>query len=171
MQVMDVITEYKLTGRKKKYKQPKEPITKPDVLSEFARSLYKQDINVYESVYLIALDRGNQVNGYMKLSQGTRSAALVDIGLMGKFIIGTLCAGVALVHNHPSGKLEFSKEDINMTQSIANLAEVLTVQLIDSIIVTDTGFLSMAQENNLHTMKSKAKELVKSINGATNAVI
>ena len=46
MQVMDVITEYKLTGRKKKYKQPKEPITKPDVLSVFARSLYKQDINV-----------------------------------------------------------------------------------------------------------------------------
>lgn len=164
MKVMDIITEYKITGHKKKYKEPKSGIKQPSILAKFARSLYKGDINVYESCYLICFDPSNNINGYIKVSQGARNAALVDIGLVGKFMIDTLCIGIAIVHNHPSGKTVFSEEDKNLARKIANLSEMLSVNLLDSMVVTDDDYCSMMEEGILSRMKSDAKRLIQSFN-------
>jgi DNA repair protein RadC len=52
-------------------------------------------------------------------------------------------AGVVLVHNHPSGNLEPSDEDIAITKRIADAGDLLGINLVDHIIVSDKEFRVM----------------------------
>jgi DNA repair protein RadC len=58
-------------------------------------------------------------------------------------------ASVICVHNHPSGSLEPSPQDIAITKQLAEAGLLLGIQLIDHIIVTKNGFLSMKERGLL----------------------
>jgi len=51
------------------------------------------------------------------------------------------------VHNHPSGILLPSKNDINTTKILINAGEILGIKLIDHLIVTEKGFYSILQKS------------------------
>lgn len=52
-------------------------------------------------------------------------------------------------HNHPSGQLEPSREDINMTNNLKELGDIMNCNFIDSIIAADDGYYSFAEECKL----------------------
>jgi len=54
---------------------------------------------------------------------------------------------IILVHNHPSGILLPSKNDINTTKILINAGEILGIKLIDHLIVTEKGFYSILQKS------------------------
>ena len=54
-----------------------------------------------------------------------------------------------LVHNHPSGSLEPSRDDLDFTRSIARAAELMGVGLTDHLIVSPRGFLSLKERGVL----------------------
>lgn len=72
---------------------------------EFARKLWKSDIALYESSFILLLDNKNEVFGWSKISQGGVSRTVVDVRLIAKYAIDTFATGVILLHNHPSGNL------------------------------------------------------------------
>jgi DNA repair protein RadC len=54
-----------------------------------------------------------------------------------------------LVHNHPSGSLEPSRDDLDFTRSIARAAELIGVGLTDHLIVSPRGYLSLKERGVL----------------------
>lgn len=52
-------------------------------------------------------------------------------------------AAIAVAHNHPSGKLMASREDIAMTHTLKKAGEFLGIPLLQHLIVTTTDFLEM----------------------------
>lgn len=54
-------------------------------------------------------------------------------------------ASVILIHNHPSGTLEPSREDLVVTEQIRNAGEILGIRVLDHIIVTKDGYLSLKE--------------------------
>lgn len=86
------------------------------------------------------------------------SVQLINTGLAQQFVIHmktALCAGVLcaspyiLAHNHPSGNMVASSSDNAITSKLKKACEILDITLLDHIILSDTGYLSYADEGML----------------------
>ncbi len=92
---------------------------------------------------VIALSTSGRVKRVKTMTEGTLSASLVDARAVFKFAILEEAASVIVVHNHPSGKLDPSKEDIQITKDLVYSGEFLDIPVHDHIIVGPGGYLSM----------------------------
>ncbi len=92
---------------------------------------------------VIALSTSGRVKRVKTMTEGTLSASLVDARAVFKFAILEDAASVIVVHNHPSGKLDPSKEDIQITKDLVYSGEFLEIPVHDHIIVGPGGYLSM----------------------------
>ncbi len=92
---------------------------------------------------VIALSTSGKVKRVKTMTEGTLSASLVDARAVFKFAILEDAASIIVVHNHPSGKLDPSKEDIQITKDLVYSGEFLDIPLHDHLIVGATGYLSM----------------------------
>ena len=136
--------EYSITARKQTFKT--EKIVSSEDSYKFARNFYHEDILIYESAFIILLNSANNTIGYAKISQGGICSTQIDIRLVAKYAIDSLSSGVIFVHNHPSGNLKPSCEDEIMTKRIKEALSLFGVRFLDSIIISDTGYLSMNDE-------------------------
>ncbi|MBR6641010.1 MAG: JAB domain-containing protein, partial [Clostridia bacterium] len=113
------------------------------------RNFYFDDINIYESFFIILLNRANKVIGWAKISQGGVCNTIVDKKIICKYAIDTLANGVILVHNHPSGSLIPSREDMQITADVQQALKTLDVKVLDHIILTEKSFYSFSDEGTL----------------------
>lgn len=116
---------------------------------EVARNFYFDDINIYESFFIILLNRANKFIGWAKISQGGVCNTIVDKKIICKYAIDTLANGVILVHNHPSGSLIPSREDMQITADVQQALITLDVKVLDHIILTEESFYSFSDEGTL----------------------
>jgi DNA repair protein RadC len=116
---------------------------------KYSKNFYSDDINIYESFFLILLNRGKTTNGYVKISQGGTVGTVVDIKIVCYYAIIALADSVVLVHNHPSGNRNFSQQDIDISLKIKEALKFHDVSLIDHIVITHDSYNSMADEGNL----------------------
>ena len=113
------------------------------------RDLWSDDISVFESFYILTLDRANNVIGSSKISQGGISGTVADVRLIAFIAINTLASGVILAHNHPSGQLRPSEADLQLTKKIQNALTLLDVQVLDHIILCPSGYYSFVDDGKL----------------------
>ena len=117
-------------------------IKSPEDSYEFSKKFYFDDINIYESVFIILVNRRMNTIGYAKISQGGISGSVVDIRIICKYSIESLCSGVILVHNHPSGILRPSKQDEEVALNLKKALSMFDIKLIDSLIISDSDYYS-----------------------------
>lgn len=111
----------------------------------FIKEFYGSDIRIVESFYLLLLNRANITTGFVKISQGGTASTIVDIKLIAKYAVDSLCSAVILAHNHPSGNIEASDADIKMTERVKKALELFEIRTLDHIILADDGtFTSLA---------------------------
>lgn len=115
----------------------------------FARQFYFDDIDIYESFFIIPLNAGNKTIGWAKISQGGLTSCIVDPRIVFKYAIEALAASVVLVHNHPSGNLNPSDQDRKLTRQIKEGAKFLDIQVLDHLILNDTDYYSLADNGLL----------------------
>lgn len=63
--------------------------------------------------------------------------------------ISCRASAIVLVHNHPSGDPEPSIQDVQLTQQLLQAGELLCIRVLDHLVVTETGFVSMMQRRML----------------------
>lgn len=136
--------EYKLKATRQDFNRAK--ITSSEDAANYARQFYHDDIIIYESVFIIMMNRQNNTCGYAKISQGGIAGTVVDIRLVLKYAIDNLASSVILVHNHPSGNLSPSPQDIQIAKKLRDAARFMDIVLLDSIIITEDGHSSLADE-------------------------
>jgi len=84
-----------------------------------------------------------------QVSKGGLTATIVDVRLLFKSALELAAIGVIVCHNHPSGKLQPSNADKQITQKIKNAGETLDIKLLDHLIVTEKDYFSFADESLL----------------------
>lgn len=136
--------EYTLKAEKRDFSITK--ISSSKDAETFVRNFYYDDINIYESAFIIMMNRANNAIGYAKISQGGICGTLVDIRIVCKYAIESLATSIIFVHNHPSGNLTPSFEDRKLVKKLCDALGVLDIKLHDSIIISDSGYLSMTDE-------------------------
>ena len=98
----------------------------------------------YEEFWILFLNRSNRVINRMKLSQGGISGTVTDVRLVLKKAIEYLASGIILCHNHPSGNLNPSESDSNITRKIKEAGNLMDIQLLDHLIISDKDYYSFA---------------------------
>ena len=95
-----------------------------------------------EHLLAIYLDVKNREISREVISIGTLTANLVHPREIFEPAIRQLAAGIIIVHNHPSGESEPSKEDIEVTKQLQKAGKLIGISIIDHIIVTKDSFYS-----------------------------
>jgi DNA repair protein RadC len=99
---------------------------------------------LHEEFWILFLNRSNRVINRMKLSQGGISGTVTDVRLAMKRAIECLASGIIVCHNHPSGNLNPSESDSKITQKIKEAGNLLDIQLLDHLIISDKDYYSFA---------------------------
>lgn len=117
--------------------------------ADFIRQFYHDDIGIYESFYVLLLNRNNVTIGYAKISQGGIAGTIVDPKIVMKYIVDSMASGVILAHNHPSGNKEPSDTDIKVTRRISELCTILDSKVLDHVILTEDSYYSMMDNGKI----------------------
>ncbi len=133
-------------GRRRKEKEATE---KPRILcSKDAYEILKPDLTFlpYEEFWVILMNRANYVLKKVKIGQGGISETTADLRLAFKAAIDNLATTILIAHNHPSGNLNPSNSDKELTRRFKESGKMLEITLADHLIITDRGYFSFADE-------------------------
>jgi DNA repair protein RadC len=103
----------------------------------------------HEQFWIILLKRNLEVILPIQISVGGTSSTIVDTKIIFKHAIDHLASHIVLLHNHPSGSLEPSNSDVNITKKIKEASELFEIRIVDHIIYTNSGYYSLADQDKL----------------------
>lgn len=98
-----------------------------------------------EQLWAIYVDNSNHIVAEKKLFQGTLDKAIAHPREIFRWAVIYACAGIFVVHNHPSGNLIPSQSDISLTKALCSASELLHIDFFDHFIVGKGKYLSMRE--------------------------
>lgn len=128
---------------------PCEKIKDSLTAADFIKQFYGDDIEIFESVFILLVNNANKTIGYAKISQGGITGTVVDVRMVAKYAIESLACGVIIAHNHPSGTLKPSDSDIDITKKLKIALKTLDINLLDHLILTSESFYSLQDNGEL----------------------
>lgn len=126
----------------------KEPGVKPAQISDpISFHHFVQPLAHYSEEHFIAfhLDAKFQVIGYHEVSKGTVSASLVHPREVFKAALLSNAYAIIVAHNHPSGSVEPSREDIETTKQLIKAGKIMGVEVVDHCIVSSESMNSLRE--------------------------
>jgi DNA repair protein RadC len=122
---------------------------KPEILS--AEDVWKlsTDIRNSKKEHFLAfyLDAQNKLIERQIISIGTLNASLVHPREVFEPAITLHAASIIVAHNHPSGDIKPSDDDLAITKRLIEAGKILGIELVDHIIFSESGFLSLRDKN------------------------
>ena len=124
-------------------------VIKSEDAYDVIRKFYGDEIEIYESFFILLLNRSNTCIGYAKISQGGCFGTVIDVKMIAKYVIDSFAQSVILAHNHPSGNTTPSNEDRLQTEKIRNALRLFDCKVVDHLILTQDQYYSFADEGIL----------------------
>lgn len=103
----------------------------------------------FEEFWVLLLNRANKVIGEEMISRGGVSGTVADTKIIFKSALEKLASSIILIHNHPSGNLQPSSQDIQLTNKMKEAGKCMDIAVLDHLIVTDSGYFSFADEGQM----------------------
>ncbi len=100
----------------------------------------------HEEFWVLYLNNSNKVLYKAQLSKGGLTGTVVDTRIIFKTALEYNATSLILTHNHPSGKLQASDADKEVTRKLKLAGQQLDILVLDHIIITETGFYSFNDE-------------------------
>lgn len=122
-------------------------ITRSSECHEILLSTWNPDtIELCEEFKILLLNRANKVLAISTLSQGGTASTIVDPKLLFTTALKLKASSLILAHNHPSGELKPSEQDIKMTNNLIEGGKILDIIVLDHLIVSSNGYYSFGDE-------------------------
>jgi len=109
----------------------------------------KETINMQEQFVVLYLSQSNKLLGGYTHSLGGLTSTTVDVRLILATALKTLATSLILVHNHPSGRLEASEMDKQITKRIKEAGNIMDIKVLDHLIISPQNYFSFADEGLL----------------------
>lgn len=103
----------------------------------------------HEEFWVLYLNNSKKLLHKAQLSKGGITATVVDMRIIFKTAFEQNATSIILVHNHPSGSLEPSKADDQITESLVTAGKQLNILVDDHLIITQNGFYSFANNEKI----------------------
>lgn len=98
-----------------------------------------------EELRIVALDTKNHIVDVETVYKGSLNSAVVRIAEVLRLPIALQCAGMIMIHNHPSGDPTPSLEDVHITELVRESAKALDIDLLDHLIIGRNRFVSLKE--------------------------
>ena len=118
------------------------PATSTENVAKIIEAVFDASNLPEERLYLIALDGARNVAGIFEVAHGILNASLVHPREIFSRAILAGAASIIISHNHPSGNLQVTKADREVTKRIGEAGELMGIGLDDHIIVAGGTFVS-----------------------------
>lgn len=103
----------------------------------------------HEEFWLLLLNRANRVLKKHRISSGGIHGTVADPKIIFKIALEEPASGIIVAHNHPSGNLTASQQDIELTKKLKEAGKLLEIQLLDHLIIAGKKYYSFADEGIL----------------------
>lgn len=133
-------------GRRRKDSEPGE---KPKInTAANAAAIFKPLLSdlPHEEFWVLFLNRNNLVLDKMMVSQGGLTGTIIDVRIILKTALDKLACSLILCHNHPSGNLNPSEADKEITRKIKEAGKHMDIQVLDHLIIANDDYFSFADE-------------------------
>ena len=100
----------------------------------------------HEEFWVLFLNNSNKIISKSQLSKGGITGTIVDARLVFKLALENGATGLILCHNHPSGNLQPSEADKEITKKLKLAGESLDVKVLDHLIITESKYYSFVDE-------------------------
>ena len=111
---------------------------------------YKEGTICYKEYFkVLFLNQASQILGYTLISEGGITDTTVDVRVILQAALLTNSVAIILAHNHPSGNLKPSKEDLRLTKQVKDAAQLMRITVTDHLILSDVSYYSFADEGQL----------------------
>lgn len=117
--------------------------TTPSDIKKYVEEIFNLSNQAEEVLVLLVLDTKHRVIGAFEVSRGTINATVTHPREVFKRALLLNAAKIALAHNHPSGDVTPSKEDIQVTNRLVEAGDILGIPVIDHVIVGSNGYTSL----------------------------
>lgn len=134
------------------YKSNVKPSLRPriecsrDAYNVFVESWDDTKLELVEQFKVMLMNRANKVLGIFEVSTGGTSGTVADPKLIFAAAIKSGACGMILAHNHPSGNLQPSQADRELTRKLKDGGTLLEIQVLDHVVLTAEGYYSFADE-------------------------
>ena len=104
---------------------------------------------IHEEFWVLFLNRNNRIIQFENFSKGGLAGTVVDPRIIFKRALEHLASSLIIMHNHPSGNLKPSNQDIQITKDIVASGTFLQIKVLDHLIITEQDYFSFADEGLL----------------------
>jgi DNA repair protein RadC len=139
------------------YYKPKKQVLYPIIKD--AQTAYNALLSFYpkgtlalqEQFVILYLNRSNAVLGGYQCSKGGLTGTIADIRLILGVALKAGSTNIIISHNHPSGNIKPSSQDIEMTKRLSEAAKIMEINVLDHIIVSPdpSSFYSFADHGQI----------------------
>lgn len=149
MKEISQVAEITLSYNPETFNNPKIK-TASDAFAELKMLFDPRTISLQEQFVVVYVNKGNRIIGMYRLSTGGITGTVADIRLILAVALKTAATAILLAHNHPSGNLKPSQQDIAITTKIKAAAALMDIDVLDHLIISpEMKFTSMAEEGLL----------------------
>jgi DNA repair protein RadC len=121
-------------------------LTNPYYAAMAFEKIFELSSRPQETLAMISVDNKNQIIGAAEISVGGIASTIADPRNIFQYALLQNAAAIILAHNHPSGDLTPSEDDIRLTAGVEGAGDFLRIELLDHIVVGDDNYLSMKEE-------------------------
>jgi DNA repair protein RadC len=144
------LSELKVTYRRRGAASGRKKVAGSFDAARYLKSVWDRDrIELIDEFVMVCLDGGHQPLGWLKVSTGGLTAAPVDVRVVLAVALQAASSALIVAHNHPSGCLDPSPEDIALTRKLKEAAAIVGIRLLDHIIITKDSSFSLLDHGYL----------------------
>ena len=123
----NTLCEIKVTYSSKTKVSDRIKISSSASAAELLRAIWSDNLELREEFNVLLLNRANHVIGWFNVSLGGVASTVVDPKVIFSVALKCNASGIILSHNHPSGNLNPSEADLNLTKKLKNGGQVLGI--------------------------------------------
>ena len=121
-------------------------IKSPGDIVRFAREVLEMEEMAEENFIVICLNTKNKIAGVHTVSIGSLNATIVHPREVFKAALLNNASAIVLMHNHPSGDPEPSREDIATTRRLVDAGNILGIKVFDHVVIGDGRYISLKEQ-------------------------
>ena len=120
-------------------------LTHPKLVADALNKIFNLENQTDEHFVMLCLNTKNKIIGAFEICIGTIDTSLVNVrGIIQRALLCN-ASRIMIAHNHPSGILEPSKQDITTTSRLAESGEILGIKVIDHLIISTKSYYSFRE--------------------------
>ena len=118
---------------------------------EVGKRLFNADTIQYQEEFIVVyLNSQHKTIGFYKAGLGGIDACVVDPRIVLGIALKVPCTAMILFHNHPSGNLNVSRQDREITRKLSQAGDLLDINVLDHVIIGDGEYHSFADAGEMN---------------------